>query len=235
MSISLVNLQDRVRTGDLSCIELGPLVENRLVAEGRFHPDDPPLRDLVNRLELTSFTEVSARQREIALQILDEAIGLLRERRRTRRVEDAQWRAQRIEWRFLRSGSEGRDTRLYANLHDAQRELLETLGGLGEDELAVIATIRDSETMSLVTTRRVLWATGGQKGQVSLAAITDATVLPGHFAAAGGEQGLESLDLVTENGVVSVAVEPGAPLVGVRNALRMVARWNLSSSGRVPS
>ncbi len=107
------------------------------------------------------------------------------ERRRTLSVDDAQWRAQRLEWRFLRSGSEGHDTRLYVNLSVAQRESLQSLGAVREHELAVVATVRDAETMSLVTTRRVLWARGGQRGQVSLAAITDATVLPGHFAAAG--------------------------------------------------
>lgn len=142
---------------------------------------------------------------------------------------DAAWRAEKIAWRFRRSGEDGEATRVFdAFPPDVQTRLID-LADLREGEMPAVATYRSDTEWMLVTSDRVIWPDDGVLGSMSLTEVEDATVLTRDLLAAGSKGKVEKVTVVTVDGrQVPVRVEAGRPLSGVWNAMKMVANWNRS-------
>ncbi|MEL6345135.1 MAG: hypothetical protein AAFV53_18650 [Myxococcota bacterium] len=142
---------------------------------------------------------------------------------------DPAWRAEKIGWRFRRSGQDGEATRVFDAFSPEVQTRLTGLAELRRDEVPAVATYRDESVWMLVTSDRVIWPEEGSVASMPLTEVKDATVLPRDLLAAGGKGKVEKVTLVTLNDrQVPVRVEAGRPLSGVWNAMKMVANWNRS-------
>lgn len=137
------------------------------------------------------------------------------------------FRAGRIAWRFKKSGANGGALVAAADMDVESRARLASVACVREPEELAVGLLRSESDWVLISSRRVAWTNGGDQCEVSLSAIRDATIDDSDLALAGGKDRVEVLTVVTINGErLRLALEPGAPLVGVWNALKMVAGWN---------
>jgi hypothetical protein len=137
------------------------------------------------------------------------------------------FRARRIAWRFKKSGGNGRDLRAIEDIEEPTRSILLDSAGLAQGEEAAVGMYRTSDDWLLFTSRRLVWQVGGNREEIALSAISDATIDPRDLATAGSKSRVDVITIVTSDGRrTRVPVESGSPLSGVWNALKMVAAWN---------
>lgn len=140
---------------------------------------------------------------------------------------DPAWRAEKIGWRFRRSGEDGESTRVFGAFPAEVQARLTDLADVGATEVPAVATFRNDTEWMLVTSDRVIWPEDGGVASMSLTEVKDATVIPRDLLAAGGKGKVEKVTVVTgDNQQVPIRVEAGRPLSGVWNAMKMVANWN---------
>jgi hypothetical protein len=78
----------------------------------------------------------------------------------------------------------------------------------------------------LITSRRVIWEGGGNRDELALSEVADATVDPRDLARAGTKSEVDTITIVTKDGRRKrMTVESGGALSGVWNALKMAATW----------
>jgi|SRR5690606_2336510 len=137
------------------------------------------------------------------------------------------YRADRLAFRFRRSGLDGTFLREFRNLDEKDQARLAALAELSSDEVPAIGCYFDEHSWIVVSSDRLIWSEGGQMKHLALAEITDATILPASLAAAGTKDRVTELVVrATGNRSFAVRVEAGKPLSGIWNALKMVASWN---------
>lgn len=140
---------------------------------------------------------------------------------------DPAWRAERIGWRFRRSGADGEATRVFDAFPPKVQARLTNFAGVKEGEVPAVATYLTDTDWVLVTSNRVILPGDGVLAFLSLAEVRDATLLPGDLIEAGGKGKVEKLTVVTyDDRQVPIRVEAGRPMSGMWNAMKMVANWN---------
>ncbi len=141
-------------------------------------------------------------------------------------------RANRLVWRFQKSGANGEHTKVIGDLREDVRERLGILAGVRPPEIAAIGRLQSDSDWLLVTSARVVWCDDHQVQEVPLSQIADATVTADDLRTAGRAERLATITLVTRAGERrSIRIEPGHALSGVWNALKMVPNWYASHEG----
>lgn len=136
------------------------------------------------------------------------------------------FRANRLAWRFKKSGASGRELRVFGDLSQGTRATLIDSAGVSPPEEAAIGLYRGSGDWMLITSRRVIWEGGGNRDELALSEVADATVDPRDLARAGTKSEVDTITIVTKDGRRKrMTVESGGALSGVWNALKMAATW----------
>lgn len=137
------------------------------------------------------------------------------------------FRAQRLIWRFKKSGGSGEVLKPLCEHRDEVREQLLAAVQLHPGEEPAIGLFRKGDDWVLVTSQRVLWNRHGGVGAVDLSALADATVDISALEREGGKERVQTLTLLTRGGArVQLYLEAGAPFSGAWNALKMAASWD---------
>ena len=128
--------------------------------------------------------------------------------------------------KFLKNGNEGKHTKLFDNLPDAEKNFW--LNKVSKEyELPVIIHLKDKNWI-LVTTRRVYWGKGQRTGKIEISEIEGFQVNLKKFRKDGGKPGkIDRLEIETQDGEIAVLhCEPGLPHTGLLVALRILILKN---------
>jgi hypothetical protein len=129
---------------------------------------------------------------------------------------------------FKRRGHDGDYTRLFENLEPAHRETLLSRIELERSELPVIGSVEGDDNWLIFTTERVVWHSAGREQSLRVQDIRDVVVdFKGLVSTDRNKEEMKELQVVCANGErQTLALEAGAPLVGVWNALKNLGARN---------
>jgi hypothetical protein len=129
---------------------------------------------------------------------------------------------------FIRKGQGGRYTRLFENLEPHQKQLLLREIQLFEEELPVIGSMESQDKWLLITTKRIIWHTGGKTKTLAIETVQDAVADFQKLLVTGikKEQMREVRILTVDGGQHIIEIEEGAPLMGVWNVLKNLGARN---------
>jgi len=126
---------------------------------------------------------------------------------------------------FKRKGRDGRYTRLFDNLDEAQKDALRKEVPLEEGELPVIGSVESGETWLLLTTRRMVWRRKNQKQSLANAEIR--STMPDLNKFGRDKHHLRELQIrVGQKSQHTIEIEEGVPFYGVWNALNNLSARN---------
>lgn len=139
--------------------------------------------------------------------------------------DDSKFVMERLVWRFHRSGGVGRYTKSFSEFDQETQSRLCQAAILAISEIPALLYYRAPTEWTLVTSCRLVWKCGSSSVRsLKFEQIKDVTTDPELMRQAGGLQRLASLTILASDGTShQVPVEPGEPLSGFWNALRMVA------------
>lgn len=142
--------------------------------------------------------------------------------------------SQEIAFRWLkafrRSGKSGPLTKPYSEWPIAVRDQLAVQAELSEDEFPVLAHVAGTDDWTLLTTARLVTATGGKPSVVDVKDIRDAIVDFEEFRRRSSGEGkspgwvkreVNRLTIFTADGQVELQLEPGRSLFGFLQVLRL--------------
>lgn len=134
---------------------------------------------------------------------------------------DPRFVADRLVWRFKKSGAEGAFSKPFQSFPEEVRTRVRQDAELGENEVpAVLCHLSDAQ-WTLLTNSRVVWRVEARTHCVDLKRVADATVEGGSLLRAGGKHVLTALTLVETDGTRhQVEIEPGQPFSGFWNAIK---------------
>jgi hypothetical protein len=135
---------------------------------------------------------------------------------------------------FRRKGGDGAYTRLFDNLDPSQQSTLVAVFQLRKSEIPVIGSVQDSGNWLVLTTERLAWSIEGERQEVAVEAIRDATAdLKQLQRGAQSKLGMRHLQVVTmSDDEYSIDLEPGEPLSGTWNVLKNLGARNRSRAKR---
>ena len=135
---------------------------------------------------------------------------------------------------FRRKGGDGAYTRLFDNLDPSQQSTLVAVFQLRKSEIPVIGSVQDSDNWLVLTTERLAWSIEGERQEVAVEAIRDATAdLKQLQRGAQSKLGMRHLQVVTmSDDEYSIDLEPGEPLSGTWNVLKNLGARNRSRAKR---
>jgi hypothetical protein len=143
------------------------------------------------------------------------------------------FRANRLAWRFKKSGQNGDFLMAIADLDANVRDTLLRLAQLQDLEVAAVGLFRSERDWVLITSRRILWKRDEDTGTIALSALSDATIDARDLKTAGRKDRVDTLTVVTTSGDRHhLVLECGPPLSGAWNALKMAAHWNNDTHSR---
>ncbi|TWT14054.1 hypothetical protein [Reyranella sp. CPCC 100927] len=135
---------------------------------------------------------------------------------------------------FRRKGGDGAYTRLFDNLEPSQQGVLLSAISLRPSELPVIGSLQTSNDWLVLTTERLVWCLGGNRLELAVEMIGDATVDLASLQRRGiGKMEMRELHVMTttdERHVVEL--EAGAPFFGAWNVLKNLGVRNRNATGR---
>jgi hypothetical protein len=138
-----------------------------------------------------------------------------------------EYRAERLAWRFQKSGKDGRYARQFASFDELKRGNLVRLAEIHEYEIPSVGYYVDDAKWALLTSEQLIWVHDGERMALKLDDIEDATVEPQSLLHAGTKQNLTELTVVAKDGRhYRLQLEAGKPFFGFWNTLKMVASWN---------
>ncbi|MBV9703805.1 MAG: hypothetical protein JO163_13830, partial [Methylobacteriaceae bacterium] len=125
----------------------------------------------------------------------------------------------------------GTYTRLFDNLDPSQRSTLLEKCELGDSELPVFGSLRDSVNWLVLTTERLTWSMQGKRQEVAAKDIRDAIADFKELQRSGHNKlNMQQLRIVTmAAGEYLIELEPGAPLSGSWNVLKNLGARNRSA------
>jgi hypothetical protein len=137
------------------------------------------------------------------------------------------FRADRLAWRFRKSGADGHHTKQFAAFDVDVQKALARLAEIAENELPAVGCYFDDENWALLTNERLIWSRGGCRTLLKLDEIDDVTVGLQALLHAGTKKELTELTVLTKEGWHhQLQLEAGPPFSGFWNAVKMVAAWN---------
>jgi len=136
--------------------------------------------------------------------------------------DDPKFVAERLVWRFKKSGAEGVASKPYAYFPDQVRDAVRLDAGLLENEVPAVLCYLSGTKWALLTTERLVWrADGAHVMAVDLSRIKDATVEAGSLLSAGSKRLMNALTIVETDGTRhQIELEPGMPFSGFWNAVK---------------
>jgi hypothetical protein len=134
------------------------------------------------------------------------------------------FRAERLVWRFRKSGADGEVTKPFEGFAMSVRGALLQQFTLGPAEVPAVACVHSNDRWVLLTTERLVWADGGAVTSVPVAQLSDVTI-DSNDLLSEGKLGLSRLRVVTPEGrSYKIEIEKGQPFWGFWNMLKAAAR-----------
>ena len=139
---------------------------------------------------------------------------------------DHQFLAERLVWRFKKSGGEGVASKSFQQFSEDVQEAVRASAGLHGDETPAVLCYFSEERWTLLTTTRLVWRTTQDADITSLDLnrIINVTVEGSALLRAGGKKELSILTVVERGGdKYQIELEPGMPFSGFWNAVKAAA------------
>jgi len=134
---------------------------------------------------------------------------------------DPSFIADRLVWRFKKSGAEGTYSKAFQSFPEQVQESVRQGAELGEKEAPAVLYYRSDATWTLLTNARIVWREGERTRWIDLKRVADATVEGGALLQAGGKGALSTLTIVESDGTRhQLELEPGPPFSGFWNAIK---------------
>jgi hypothetical protein len=130
--------------------------------------------------------------------------------------KDPSFVAERLMWRFRKSGAEGEHTRLMPNVDPALRDHIEQLARIQPGEVPVALFHTSDTRWALLTTDRLVWSSPAGQQELALPTITNVNthsvfaVRPGGFGPMRVQVGTTATYIIE--------LESGAPFYAFLNA-----------------
>jgi hypothetical protein len=116
-------------------------------------------------------------------------------------------------------------------MDSAQRSTLLTAIKLHATELPVIGSLRGPNNWLVLTTERLVWTVAGERHEIGLESIRDATVDLKQLENTQSKLEMRTLQVTTLKGEkYTIELEPGQPLSGTWNVLKNVGTRNRYAS-----
>lgn len=124
-------------------------------------------------------------------------------------------------------GGKAGNLRLYSELPQTTLAALKERCSIGEDEVPIIASLSDSSSWFLLTTKRIAWANPAGAVDLPLGEISDATVDSEGLSRAKSKKDLRDLKLISIGGArYNIAFSSEADFFPIWNLLKAVAADN---------
>jgi hypothetical protein len=141
-------------------------------------------------------------------------------------------RADRLVWRFRKSGGDGAYTKPFEELDPSSQLLILERVDMQVDERPVLACVLGKDHWTVLTTGRVLWRYPHGAGDLAFSEIADATVRREAIGAAGTMSELRELAIAARGGVTHLlSLEAGKPFSGLWSVLKTIAHATVVSGG----
>jgi len=147
------------------------------------------------------------------------------------------FRAERLLWRFQRSGGFGVLTKAFSDLPEHARACLTSLTEFRESEVPLVACFRDMHNWVVLTTDRLAWADASGVRSVAVRDVWDAR--PSEECMSRLRENWEAklawdhlLVTCRDASRFELWLEPGRPFFGFLNVLRVVAQRNRGRGDR---
>jgi hypothetical protein len=129
---------------------------------------------------------------------------------------------------FKKYGSNGRYTKAYPDIDEGEDKLIQQIKSAHSvNGQPLVIVYSDSDNWTLITSGQLSSSQEGQVWSVQLSNVTDATVDYEVMRLGGSDiNKWQQLLIITEVGSMRLILEPGAPYIGVWNALKAVAAQN---------
>jgi len=134
---------------------------------------------------------------------------------------------------FRRKGGNGVYTRLFDDMSREQQDALLGAVRLQETEVPVIGSFRGPDRWLILTSQRLVWSARGQRFELDVQTIRDATADLRHLANSQSKLEMESLQVATLSGAeYAIELESGPPLSGTWNVLKNLGVRNRNANER---
>jgi hypothetical protein len=139
--------------------------------------------------------------------------------------KDPKLEAERLIWRFKKSGGEGVFSKPFLAFSDHIRKTILLEAQVRDSEVPAILFYFDEARWTLLTNERVVWRDEAQVSSLELTSIADATVDSSALRRAGSKATLDTLTIVESTGSRhQIHVEPGPPFSGFWNAIKAAVK-----------
>jgi hypothetical protein len=150
---------------------------------------------------------------------------------------DNEFRVSRLLRIFGKSGCWGNHSREFFGWPESTQQELRRWAGLTDSERPFIAYV-ERDRWTVLTLERVIWRSGEHIQSVGVGELAEITVTDQNSARLTPyvKETMDELKLRTKHGrTLSVTFEPGRPLIGFWNVVKMMISQNASEPGAAGS
>lgn len=135
--------------------------------------------------------------------------------------DDPQFVADRLVWRFKKSGGEGLFSKPFGSFPDSVQASVRKTAALDAREVPALLCYQSATRWTLLTNARIVWIDEPRIHSLRLDSVVDATMDSEALLVAGGKGTLSALTVVERGGSRHrLELEPGPPFSGFWNAIK---------------